>query len=257
MGYTQGLYPILSKTASAKEIYDITVLCPEIAREAQWGQFVHIKAEGFFLRRPISICEADPERGTIRLVYEVRGEGTKELSKLHEGDLIDIMGPLGKGFAPLDKNSRAIVIGGGIGTPPLMEGAKYYGKNATAIIGFRSANAVILEEDYRRTGAKTLLATDDGTRGTHGFVTDILKEELKADKPDIIYACGPKPMLKAVAQMAAGYGIRCQVSLEERMGCGIGACLVCACKTKRPDGSETYSHVCKDGPVFEAEEVVF
>ena len=105
MAYTQGLYPIVSKTASAKEIYDITVLCPEIARQAQWGQFVHVKAEGFFLRRPISICEADPDKGTIRLVYEVRGEGTKELSKLHEGDLIDIMGPLGKALPRFPKTA--------------------------------------------------------------------------------------------------------------------------------------------------------
>lgn len=138
----------------------------------------------------------------------------------------------------------------------MLETAKAYGENATAIIGFRSANAVILEDDFKANKNDVRLATDDGTKGTKGFVTQLLKERLSEGKADIIYACGPMPMLKGVVALANEYGVRCQVSLEERMGCGVGACLVCACKTNK-DGKEGYSHVCKDGPVFESGQVVF
>jgi len=253
----QGNYQLVKKTALAKEIYEMIIHCPEIAKEAKPGQFVHVKAPNFTLRRPISICGIDAEKGNLRIVFEVRGDGTAEIAQIPQGGNVDIMGPLGHGFEILEEGKKAIVVGGGIGVPPMLETASRYGENCTAIIGFRSASAVILEEDFAKAGCKVDLCTDDGTKGMKGYVTQALKARLQVEKPDIIYACGPMVMLKGVAEMAKEYGVRCQVSLEERMGCGIGACLVCACKTKKPDGEEQYSHVCKCGPVFEAEEVVF
>ncbi len=253
--YRQGKYQIVSKKALAKGIFDIEVCCPEIAAEAQAGQFAQIAAEGFFLRRPISICEINGDRGTIRFVFEVRGGGTEKLSQLNTGDLIDIIAPLGNGFKYAD-GGKAVCVGGGIGVPPMLGIAQLYGKNATSICGFRNASAAILQDDFEKAGCKTLLCTDDGSAGIKGFVTDALKQEIESEKPDIIYACGPMPMLKAVANIAEENGIECEVSLEQRMACGVGACLVCACLTVK-DGKQIHSHVCKDGPVFDSKEVVF
>lgn len=252
MDYLQGCFPITKKENLARDIYSFSVRCPDLARQAEPGQFVHIRVNGFPLRRPISICEIHPD--TIRLVFQVRGEGTRVLSDLREGDNLDLMGPLGKGFRILDPGEHVILIGGGIGVPPMLELARSYGSDATAILGFRTASAVILEEDFRRTGAEVILCTDDGTAGQKGFVTSAL--EAQPSGSHLICACGPLPMLKGVAAIAARQNIPCQVSLEERMGCGVGACLVCACRTVR-DGQEIFSHVCKDGPVFDASEVVF
>ena len=158
-------YRIVRKETLAKECFRLVVRCPDIAKRAQAGQFAHIRAEGFLLRRPISICEIDRAGGTITLVFEVRGEGTKVISELREGDLIDMLAPLGNGFSLLPEK-KAILIGGGIGTPPMLECAKFYGKSATVITGFRSASAVILQEEFKRTGAEVILCTDDGTGST-------------------------------------------------------------------------------------------
>lgn len=254
MKYCQGLYPIIGKRNPAADIYDLTVLCPEVARAARCGQFVNVYVKGHTLRRPISICEIDRDRGTVRIVFQVRGKGTRIMSGFNEGDMIDIVAPLGgRGFT-LSDTGRAVIIGGGIGTPPMLEAAKFYGERAAVITGFRIASAVILQEDFRKTGAKVLLCTDDGSAGEKGFVTDLLKGELAGGKPDIIIACGPMPMLKGVAAIAGENHIPCEVSLEERMGCGVGGCLVCACRTVK-DGQEIFAHVCKDGPVFPSEEV--
>ncbi|WMJ22547.1 dihydroorotate dehydrogenase electron transfer subunit [Paludicola sp. MB14-C6] len=255
MKYTQGNYRIVKKENLAKNCYDFTIACPEIAEIAQAGQFAHVKINGFSLRRPISICEVDKENGTIRIVFEIRGEGTKALADCNENTLIDIIAPLGNGFTLLDSSKKAIVIGGGIGVPPMVEVAKHYRKNATAIIGFRSANAVILNEDFDSLGANVMLCTDDGTMGQKGYVTTALATRLEQETADIIYACGPHLMLKGIIELANKYNIRCEVSLEERMGCGVGACLVCACKTVK-DGKEYFAHVCKDGPVFDSKEVI-
>ena len=254
--YKQGKFIIAEKKAITKGIFDMTVLCPEIAAVTQPGQFAQVAAEGFFLRRPISICEVDKDKGTIRLVFEVRGHGTDKISQLAKGALVDIIAPLGKGFTVLEKGKKAICIGGGIGTPPMVEIAKQYGENATVISGFRSASAVILQDDFKANGNKAILCTDDGTAGMKGFVTEALSLELAKGKPDIIYACGPMIMLKNITKIAADNGIYCEVSLEQRMACGVGACLVCVCRTVK-NGEEFNSHVCKDGPVFDSKEVVF
>ncbi len=253
--YVQGSYPIIEKRAIAKGIFDMTILCPDAAALAEPGQFMQVAAEGFFLRRPISICEIDKEHGTLRIVFEVRGKGTDKISELKRGDNIDIIAPLGHGFTVLE-DAKAVCVGGGIGTPPMLGIAEKYGSNAEVISGFRTAAIAILQDDFKAAGCKTTLCTDDGTAGFHGFVTEPLKKRLETDKPDIIYACGPAPMLKGIAELAKEYGVRCEVSLEQRMACGVGACLVCVCKTVK-DGEQFLSHVCKDGPVFDSKEVDF
>lgn len=256
MKYTQGKYIITKKTAIARNIYSFTISCPEIARIAVPGQFVHIRADGFTLRRPVSICGIDPEKGTLRIVFEIRGEGTSVIARLNEGDVIDMLAPLGHGFTVDPDFKKVVLIGGGIGTPPMLPLAGIYGKKAVAITGFRNASAVILQNDFAGTGAETILCTDDGSAGIHGFVTQPLEDFVRSEKIDAVFACGPAPMLKNVASICSKNNIFCEISLEERMACGIGACLGCACKTKRND-EEYFAHVCKDGPVFKAEEVLW
>ena len=253
--YKQGKFPIIEKRAIAKGVFDMTILCPEAAALAEPGQFMQVAAEGFFLRRPISICDIDKEAGTLRMVFEVRGKGTDRISELNKGQLIDIMAPLGNGFTVYE-GAKAVCVGGGIGTPPMLGIAKKYGANAEVISGFRTAGIAILQEDFAAAGCKTTLCTDDGTAGIHGFVTAPLKTRLETDKPDIIYACGPAPMLRGIVELAKEYGVKSEVSLEQRMACGVGACLVCVCRTVK-NGEQFLSHVCKDGPVFDGEEVDF
>lgn len=256
MKYTQGKYLILKKSAIARNIYSFEILCPEVADVATAGQFVHIRVEGFTLRRPVSICGIDKNKGTLRIVFEIRGEGTEMLSHLNEGCLIDMLAPLGHGFTLNQDFRKVILIGGGIGTPPMLPIAEFYGSKATVITGFRSADAVILQNDFKSTGAETVLCTDDGSFGIHGFVTQPFGEIINSEKIDAVYACGPMPMLKNISRKAIEKNIYCEISLEERMGCGIGACLVCACRTKKND-EEYFAHVCKEGPVFNAKEVIF
>ena len=257
--YTELLtFPVRSMTQLTKAAWSMVIECPEAAAKAQPGQFVNLLPDGnFTLRRPISICGIDREQGTLRIVFEVRGKGTKALSELRAGDTVNMLAPLCHGFTLPDKDSRVILVGGGIGTPPMLPLAQYSGKNAVVISGFRNKDAVILQDDFAACGAKTILCTDDGSAGRFGLVTLPLEEEIRAEKPALICACGPLPMLRAAAALAETYEIPCQVSLEERMGCGLGACLVCACRTKDADGNEQYLHVCKNGPVFNAQEVIW
>ncbi len=229
--------------------------CKDLAEESWCGRFVNIYCEGKTLRRPISICEIDKENGTITLVFEVRGEGTKWLSERKAGDELDILGPLGNGFFP-EKDKRAIFVGGGIGCPPMLGAAEDYGENAEVILGFRSQKQMILLEDFKRVAKDVSVATNDGSYGVKGFVTDILKEKLAENKDAIVYACGPMPMLKGIAALCEEQQVKCYISLEERMGCGIGACLACACEIHDKTGTHVL-HVCKNGPVFDASEVVF
>ena len=218
------------------------------------GQFLHIACgEGLLLRRPISVCmvQEDEPQDTARVVFEVRGEGTKWLAQRQVGDKVNVLGPLGNGFT-VTPNDRLLLVGGGIGVPPLLGQAAFTAKNSTAILGFRSADRAMLVEDYRDYCEAVYLCSDDGSLGRHGFVDAQLKDIIEKDKNfTAVLACGPKPMLKNVAKVAAEYGVPCQVSLEERMACGVGACLGCA--VQMADG--TMKHVCKDGPVFDAKEV--
>ncbi|MCM1486922.1 MAG: dihydroorotate dehydrogenase electron transfer subunit [Firmicutes bacterium] len=256
MSYFCDNYPILEKREIAKDIYSYIISCPKAAAIAKAGQFVHIRAEGYTLRRPISICEIDSERGAVRIVFEVRGGGTDKLSQLQVGDYMDIILPLGNGFTikEIPDNKNVVVVGGGIGVPPMC-GVAYSYKNVKAIIGFRSKDKVILEDDLKRLGADVTVCTDDGSCGYNGVVTFPLEKELETGNTAMIYACGPTPMLKAVINAAKKYNVPCEVSLEQRMACGVGACVGCACNINR-NGKNSVLRVCKDGPVFNAEEVV-
>lgn len=244
---------VLSRRELAPGIVDYQVSCPELAAQALPGQFVHIRVPGYTLRRPISICRIDKAAGTIRLVMEVRGEGTAILSQVEEGGALDLLGPLGNGFSLPAPGARVIVVGGGIGVPPLLGVAAQLGEKAIAVLGFRNKDAVILEEDFQAAGAKTFIATDDGSYGHHGLVTDLCQDQ----GFDCVMACGPAPMLKAVKALAEQRGVPCYVSVEERMACGIGACLGCAVALNKEDGTPYFGHVCKDGPVFESHRVVW
>lgn len=258
MDYFCDKYLITEKQAIARDIYSYTIKCGEAAKTAQCGQFVDIKADGFTLRRPISICDIDKEKETIRIVFEIRGEGTKEIAQLDVGDYIDMIAPLGRGFnipKEIEDGKKVVVIGGGIGVPPLFNIAKQLGNKATAILGFRSYDRVILTEDFKSVGADVILCTDDGSVGEKGLVTIPLKRDIEAGRVAKICACGPTPMLKAIIEIAEESKIPCEVSMEQRMGCGVGACLVCSCMLVR-NGKEFYGRVCKDGPVFKSGEVV-
>ena len=218
------------------------------------GQFLHVACgEGNLLRRPISVALAYPDEpeDTATLIFEVKGEGTRWLAQRQVGDTVDVLGPLGNGFA-VENGGRYLLVGGGIGTPPLLGYAEAFHENAVAVLGFRSADRAILVDRYREACKEVYLCMDDGSAGRHGFVDAQVRDILEKDKSfTAILACGPKPMLKSVAKAATEYGVPCQVSMEERMACGVGACLGCA--LQMADG--TMKHVCKDGPVFSAEEV--
>jgi dihydroorotate dehydrogenase electron transfer subunit len=224
----------------------------EIADQARAGQFISLYCnEGSrLLPRPISICEIDRENGTLRLVYRVLGKGTEEFSKMKEGDTITVMGPLGNGFTP--EGSKALIIGGGIGIPPMLELAKTLDCEKDIVLGYR--DVLFLNEELEAYG-NVYVSTEDGSVGTKGNVIDaILEHNLDAD---IIYACGPTPMLRGVKEYAQKHGITAQLSMEERMACGIGACLACVCKTNEKDHHSNVNNkrICKDGPVFYATEV--
>ena len=256
MKYIQEPCEIISINEIKSGFFDLRIKNSQMVTLATCGQFVNIRCEGKTLRRPISICEIDKTNGSLRLVFEVRGEGTLWLSTVQKGQSLDILGPLGKGYtvAPAPKN--AVLIGGGIGTPPLLQTLKEIGNSADIILGFRNKNAVILEEDFKNFANTVSVATDDGSYGHHGFVTDLLNIRLADRSCDMIYACGPTPMLKAITKIAIENNIPCEISMEERMGCGIGACLSCACKVEMM-GKVAYTHVCKTGPVFDARKVDF
>ena len=250
----QELCTVRERQALNSTMFALTLEAPRISAAAQPGQFVHIACgEANLLRRPISICQA--QDGLLKIVFVVKGEGTKWLSERKAGDVLDILGPQGHGFDMDALGARPVFIGGGIGVPPMpltMQTARANGAQPSAILGFRNRDAVILEEDFQALGT-TYVATDDGSYGIHGFVSDVLKAHIS--EYTSVCCCGPKPMLRALASIAEEAGIPCQVSMEERMGCGIGACLVCACALKAKDGETRYGHVCKDGPVFDSKEV--
>ena len=235
-------------------VYSMWLKTEQVAGQAKPGQFVSVYChEGSrLLPRPISICEIDREDQAIRIVYRVVGKGTEELSQMRTGRCLDIVGPLGNGF-PL-KDKKAFLIGGGIGIPPLLELAKELKSEKQMVLGYR--DSMFLQEEFKKQGS-LYVATEDGSYGTDGNVLDAIRENgLNAE---IIYACGPMPMLRAVKAYAKERGIECWISLEERMACGIGACLGCVCNSKERDSHTNVNNkrICKEGPVFRAEEVEF
>ena len=244
---------VYSQVQLAEGIFSMWLGAGEMAKAAVPGQFIAVypNDSARLLPRPISICETDPEKELLRIVYRVAGEGTKELSSCRAGDTLSIMGPLGNGF-PL-KDKKALLIGGGIGIPPMLELAKALSCEKTAVLGYRDSQTFLAEEIGKYAGLA--VATEDGSVGTKGTVLDAIKAQgLKAD---IIYACGPTPMLRALKEYAAKEGIECWISLEERMACGVGACLGCVCHSKDVDEHSNVPNerVSKDGPVFLADEV--
>jgi len=232
--------------------YAITIEAPEMAAQAMPGQFLHILCdEAGLLRRPISICSVTDRN--IRFVFDVVGKGTKWLSEKKSG-ILDVIGPLGNGYDLQGK--RILVVGGGIGVPPMLFAASKSIGIVTAVLGFKTKKQIILQNEFQGLCKEVYITTDDGSSGENGFVSRPVSRLLESGDFDSVLACGPRPMLKSVARIAEICGVRCQVSWEERMGCGVGACLVCACKVRDKKG-ERYAHVCKDGPVFDASEVVW
>lgn len=250
---------VLSQRSLGNDIYDLVLQTKDIARAAKAGQFVSVYSndKSKLLPRPISLCGIDREKGTLRLVYRVTGQGTgtEEFSRLKEGDTVKLLGPLGNGFT-VESGKKAFLIGGGIGVPPMLQLAKEMkaaGENLQVVMGYRNADTFLLDEF--EAVAETFVATEDGSLGTKGNVIDAIKnEKLNAD---VIYACGPIPMLRALKNYAEENSMVCYISMEERMACGIGACLACVCKSRDKDAHSNVNNkrICKEGPVFNAKEV--
>lgn len=243
-------------------LYKFSLEAKEIVDIAKPGNFIEIRINENldpFLRRPISIYNIEKEKGIIEIIFQVKGKGTELLSKKQEGDFIDIIGPLGNGVFKFEKHKNIAVIGGGIGIFPLYEltkEAKELNLNIDTYIGFRNKELVVLEKEFENTSNNLTITTDDGSYKNKGFAIDYLKENLKTKKVGCIYTCGPLPMIKAVKALAEENNIECQISLEEKMGCGLGVCLGCAVKTAESSKEDPqYVHVCKDGPVFESKSV--
>lgn len=241
----------------------IEFYAPGLARAAGPGQFVHIRCgEGSdpLLRRPISIHAVDRQAGTVKIMFQVVGKGTAWLARQKKG-LLDVMGPLGRGFTTGQTRRNCVVVGGGIGAAPLYFLLQELAREGCArqvkvLLGARNADRLLIKEETERLGFAVRVATDDGSAGHGGPVTELLSEELQAN-PGFIYACGPVPMLRAVCGMLESAGVPGEVSVEERMACGVGACLACACRVREAAGGESYRRACVDGPVFAAGEVVW
>lgn len=241
--YKQDIFEILSNEKIAKDVYKM-VLQGNTEYITAPGQFVNIKLEGRFLRRPISVC--DYSDSMLTLIYKVVGGGTKEMSRMTSGERLDVLTGLGNGY-DISLSKKPLVIGGGVGVPPLYNLTKRLiedNQQVTVILGFNTKEEVFYEEEFRALGANVIVATADGSYGVKGFVTDAMPDDY-----DYFYTCGPMPMFKAIEGVVKTSG---QYSFEERMGCGFGACMGCSCKTKY--GSK---RICKDGPVLKREEIVW
>ena len=248
---------VIRQECIGKDIYSMWLQTKTIAGNAKPGQFVSVYTHdgSKLLPRPISLCEIDKEKGALRLVYRVTGRntGTESFSRFQAGEEVEVLSPLGNGF-PLEEaaGKRVFLMRGGIGVPPMLETMKQLGSQKTAVLGYR--DELFLNEEFAKNG-QVYIATEDGSAGTKGNVMDAIHEnELEAD---VIFACGPKPMLRAIKAYAVEHNIACWISMEERMACGVGACLGCVCQSTEVDG---HSHVhnkrvCKDGPVFLCTEV--
>lgn len=253
---------LISKEELKKDIIKFSVKAPEIVKTAKPGNFIEIRVSENtepFLRRPISIYNMNKEEGILEFIFQIKGKGTTILANKNIGEDIDIIGPLGFGTFKYEKYAKMAIIGGGIGVFPLYELAKCAkndNKNVNIYLGFRNKDLVVLEDEFRNVSDSLTITTDDGSYGNQGFAIDFLKTDIESGKIDSIYACGPLPMLKAVKKLAQEKDIDCQISLEEKMGCGLGACLGCAVKkASSPKDSPEYFHVCKGGPVFNSKDV--
>ena len=251
------LCKVLSQKEIASDIYELTINGELVSQIKTPGQFVHLKVSNGLdplLRRPISISSYNFEQNSLTMIYRKDGKGTSMLAELRPGMFVDILGPLGNGF-PVDEVSigdTALLVGGGIGVPPLYELSNQLvakGVKVIHVLGFQTASAVFYEEEFLKNG-ETYVATADGSYGRKGFVTDVMKEL----QFDCIYTCGPTPMLRAIEQNYQDKKVF--LSLVERMGCGIGACFACVCKKKDDPTGVSYKKVCSDGPVFRAGEVL-
>ena len=253
---------LVKKEQLKPDIYKFSVKAPSIVKEAKPGNFIEIRVTDQldpFLRRPISIYNLDKENGILEFIFQVKGKGTEILAKREEGKTVDIVGPIGYGTFKYEDYETIAIIGGGIGVFPLYELAKCAkadDKNVTTYLGFRSKDFVVLEEEFAKVSDELILTTDDGSYAQKGFAINYLEKDIEAGKIDAIYACGPLLMLKAVQKLAIEKELPCQISLEEKMACGLGVCLGCAVKTaKSPKDAPEYWHVCKAGPVFNAKDV--
>ncbi len=241
----QGLYEIKSNIKLTESIYEM-VLIGDTSSITAPGQFINIKLDGFYLRRPISIC--DYNKNTITIIYKVVGEGTEVMSKMNKGEMLDVLCGLGNGFDTSKASDKPVLIGGGVGVPPMYNLCKKLldeGKKVTVILGFNKREEVFYEDKFKKLGADVKVTTVDGSYGIKGFVTDALKNT----EYSYFFTCGPMPMFKAIEAVAETSG---QYSFEERMGCGFGACMGCSCKTKYGN-----KRICKDGPVLTREEIVW
>lgn len=241
--YKQNNYKILSNEKIAKDVYKM-ILEGDTQYITAPGQFINIKLDGKFLRRPISVCDCD--ENTITIIYKVVGSGTEYMAQLESGEVLDVLTGLGNGY-DISKSSKPLLIGGGVGVPPMYMLAKKLiesGQKPTVILGFNTKEEIFFEEEFMALGCDVRVTTVDGSYGIKGFVTDAFPEEY-----DYFYTCGPMPMFKAIENTAKTSG---QYSFEERMGCGFGACMGCSCKTKYGN-----KRICKDGPVLEREEIIW
>ena len=240
------LYTIAENSLIATKTYKMVLVGEGVVE----GEFVDIGIPGFYLRRPLSIC--DKEEGKLTVVYKVVGEGTKVLSEMGVGAVLEVLTGLGRGFDPEACESSSLLVGGGLGVPPLYLLAKELkarGKKVTAVLGFNKAEEIILAEEFKGVCDKVVISTADGSVGVKGFVTDAIKEMAGQACHDYFYTCGPMVMMKAVCGVLEGPG---EASLEERMGCGAGFCYGCSIETKNGP-----KRVCKDGPVFKKEELIW
>lgn len=241
----QGIYEIKSNIKLAESVYEM-VLLGDTSSLRSPGQFINIKIDGLFLRRPISVCDYD--ENSITIIYKVVGEGTELLIKMKCGEKLDVLCGLGNGFDTSKSGDNPVLIGGGVGVPPMYNLCKKLiseGKKVTVILGFNNADEIFYEDEFKALGADVKVTTVDGSYGIKGYVTDALKET----NYTYFYTCGPMPMFKAIENTATTSG---QYSFEERMGCGFGACMGCSCKTKYGN-----KRICKDGPVLEREEIIW
>lgn len=258
MAKVQCMAKIIHTGQLAEGIYSMWLLAPEIAEQAVPGQFVSLYCHDNdkLLPRPISLCEVNRQEGSLRLVYRVAGAGTKEFSRMKAGDEIRTLGPLGNGFplAECPKGKRAVLIGGGIGIPPILQLAKEIKGDVTVVVGYRDSQT-FLRQELEGAAQRVVIATEDGSIGTKGNVIDAIREE--GITGDVIYSCGPTPMLRGVKDWGIKTGIPAWLSMEERMACGIGACLACVCNSTDIDSHSNVHNkrICKDGPVFLSTEI--